>query len=338
MQRFFSKKITFKDLVGWQNETFEGIFRAFHTSLEVFLRNPSSCDPCIRDSLQDIAMIFFNAPSKTPHELKAFFETFFDPFCSPDKTEGFYTAYYEIPLQGSYTKSDRYHVPLYRTPSNPHYTREEIMKGALKETPFLWLDDTIAAFFLHIQGSGLIFLENGDVIRIGYTTSNGYPYVSLGQALKESKRISEGALTKESLEGYLRTLPLSVLHETLALNPRYIFFEEIKGLSFEDGPRGTQGKPEQGVSLTSLRSIAVDPLYVPLGLPVWVQIFNLSDDIRPLFPRLMMAQDTGSAIKGPKRGDIFWGSGDEAGKFAGEIKNLGDMIVFWPKEKHLSKI
>lgn len=359
MQKRDTKKITFQDMKGWTEETFEGVYEALHRTFEIVLKNPHSCSEDVRDSLEEISKVFFKTLPQTTADLRDFFEKFFEPRSMGKEIKGFYTAYYEIALQGSCRKSDRYSVPLYKKPEDllfiddlgsfspelkgtrwagrrkedgqvhPYYTREEIMKGALQDPPFLWLEDPIAAYFLHIQGSGLVYLESGDVLRVGYGASNGYPYVSLGRVLKESQKIKAENLTKESLETYLRGLSPEVLARTLALNPSYIFFEEIKGLGERDGPRGTFGKPDQGVSLTPLRSLAVDPLYIPLGLPVWIQIFDLNS---PLFPRLMMAQDTGSAIKGPKRGDIFWGTGDEAGENAGCIKNAGDMVILWPKK------
>ena len=349
MPTSFSKKITFQDIVGWEDEAFEGAYGAIHNSFEIFLKNPDSCPLEIRESLQKIADIFFKSSLKTRTELRRFFENFFEPMCFSEKTKGFFTAYYEIALRGSRTKSDRYGVPLYAVPSDlerikiskdgqihPYYTREEIMKDALKQEPFLWVDDPIEAYFLHVQGSGLINLENGDVLRVGHSGNNRHPYVSLRGILEDDQKIfAPGSLTKESLEGYLRTLSPAALSEVLALNPRYIFFEEIK-LVRDEGPRGHQGKPGKAVSLTPLRSLAVDHHYIPLGLPVWVQVFDLNSDVKFLFPRLMMAQDTGSAIKGPNRGDIFWGTGDKAGKIAGNIRNVGDMIVFFPKSNCLN--
>lgn len=356
MTPFFSKPLPFQDLPFWEQESFENLFLPFKKSLESFLKDPSLCPFSLEKDLLLISKTFLKDPPSSPCDLKKFFETYFTPMASQNNDFGLLTGYYEITLRGSRTSSDRYSIPLYKPPQDllfipdlgcynpllkaqrwagrrghdnqiyPYFTRQDIMKGALTEPPFLFLEDPISAFFLHVQGSGKISLEDGSVIRISYKATNGHPYVSLGKTLQHKKILEEDPLTKETLETYLRTLDTKSLSKTLALNPSYIFFEELSSL--EEGPPGTF---KEEVPLTALRSLAVDPLYIPLGLPVWINAFDLKSEISSFFPRLVLAQDTGSAIKGPKRGDLFWGTGEAAGKKAGLLNNAADMILFWPK-------
>ncbi len=358
MTSFFSRPVSIQDLPFWEQESFENLFQPFKKTFESFLKDPALCPLSVEKEILYISDLFLKSSPSSPSDLKKFFETYFTPMASINKDAGLLTGYYEITLRASRTPSDRYYVPLYKPPQDlifiadlgmyhphlkgqrwaghqgndyqihPYLTRHDIMKGALQETPFLFLEDPISAFFLHVQGSGKISLEDGSIIRVSYKATNGHPYVSLGKTLQNQKILEEDPLTKETLEIYLRTLDTESLSETLALNPSYIFFDELPTLA--DGPPGTF---KEEVPLTPLRSLAADPLYIPLGLPVWLTAFDLNPKINLFFPRLVLAQDTGSAIKGPKRGDLFWGTGEEAGKNAGLLNNKADMVLFWPKKR-----
>ncbi|MBS0186214.1 MAG: MltA domain-containing protein [Proteobacteria bacterium] len=356
MTSFFSKPLSFENLPFWQQDSLENFFQPFKKSLESFLKDPELCPPSIKNDLLLICHHFLKNSPSSRSDFKKFLETYFTPMASKSPQLGVLTGYYEIILKGSRVPSDRYSVPLYKPPADllfipdlgiynpllkgqrwagrradnhqiyPYYTQHEIMKGALQDSPFLFLEDPISAFFLHVQGSGKISLEDGTLIRVSYKASNGHPYVSLGKMLLQKKILTEDPLTKQTLETYLRSLKPDQLIEILSLNPSYIFFEELS--SFEEAPRGTFNT----LPLTPLRSLAVDPFYIPLGLPVWLNAFDVNSKISSFFPRLVLAQDIGSAIKGPKRGDLFWGTGEEAGKKAGLLNNKADMMLLWPKK------
>lgn len=359
----FTRPLLFADLPLWEQESFEDLLIPFKKTWETFVKKPSLCEAPFQKNMLSIASLFLKNLPQSPDELKIFFETYFCPFASAEERLGLLTGYHEITIRGSRTFSSQYSVPLYRPPSDllfipdlgiynpplkgqkwagkkgvngdiiPYHTRLEIMQGVLKETPFLWLSDPLEAYFLHVQGSGRILLEDNSVVRVGYKATNGHPYVSLGKTLQKLGILTQDLLTKDALETYLRTLPLREgkggLYEILALNSSYIFFEEMKDLSETEGPRGSFGGE---ITLTPFRSLAVDPLYTPLGFPVWINAFNLTREIKEFFPRLTLAQDIGSAIKGPKRGDLFWGSDKRSEEYAGLLNNPCEMILFLPKE------
>jgi membrane-bound lytic murein transglycosylase A len=236
-----------------------------------------------------------------------------------------FTGYYEPLLRGSRQRSEAYPYPLYGLP-NPsiHYRlpRRYLTDVLQRQVPTLvWVDSLIDAFFLEIQGSGRIHLDTGEkVMRVGYAGNNGYPYFPIGKALRERQEISAAALSLQSLKQWLRENPQQA-QGVLDLNQSYVFFRELTG----EGPLGTQGVP-----LTPQRSIAIDPRFIPLGAPLWVDVVHpLQKDIS--LQQLMIAQDTGGAIKGPARADIFWGFGPEAEAAAGHMKGEGDLFVLLPQ-------
>ena len=208
----------------------------------------------------------------------------------------------------------------------PYPRRGEIAAGALRgKAPVLaWVDDPVDAFFLHVQGSGRIGLAGGGVMRVGYAGANGRAYVSIGRALIENGALDREEVSLQSIRAWLAANPDRVA-EILALNPSYVFFRELVG----DGPLGAQG-----VALTPGRSLAVDRGYLPLGAPIWLDIMAPSAAAgapdRSL-RRLVVAQDTGGAIKGPLRGDLFWGFGPEAEAVAGRMKHPGSYVLLLPK-------
>ena len=204
----------------------------------------------------------------------------------------------------------------------PYHRRADIQKGALRDAApvLVWVDDAIDAFLLHVQGSGRIVLEDGAVMRVGYAGNNGHGYVSIGRVLIDQGELPSGRAGWRQIRDWITRNP-SKAETLLARNPRYIFFREISG----DGPIGAQG-----VALTPRRSLAVDRKFIPLGLPIWLDTVWPGQDERPL-RRLMVAQDTGSAIKGPIRGDFFWGYGKDALAEAGRMKSPGQYYIFLPK-------
>lgn len=264
--------------------------------------------------------------------------------------DGLITGYYEPLLNGSRTRSDRYRWPLYRRPDDllivdlvslypelkgrpvrgrlagdrvvPYYSRADIGNGKnpLAGHELFWVDDPVEAFLLHVQGSGRVLLPDGSEVAVGYADQNGHPYRSLGGALIQMGALTREEVTLTRIRDWLAAHP----EETTSLlnsNPSYIFFTQRDALL--DGPLGSLS-----VALTPERSVAVDPSYIPLGLPVWLD--TTLPDGAPL-QRLVFAQDTGGAIKGPVRADLFIGRGTEAGRLAGEMKQRGRLYVLRPK-------
>ncbi len=286
--------------------------------------------------------------------LRAFFEDGFIPYqvFNPDgSAEGLITGYYEPKLAGSRTRTERFRFPLYGIPDDlltidlgevypqlkdlrlrgrlqgkrvvPYYSRADIDDGkaALNGRELFWTDNAIDLFFLQIQGSGRIELPDGSLVKVGYADQNGYPYVSIGKKLVE---LGELKLEEASMQGIRNWAVENAekLPALLAQNPRYVFFRELPdGLS---APVGALGVP-----LTGEYSIAVDPRTIPLGAPVFLAT-TFPNTVTPL-NRLMLSQDTGGAIKGAVRADLFWGFGDQAGTQAGRMKQRGQMWVLFPK-------
>ncbi len=244
---------------------------------------------------------------------------------------------------------DGYDVPLYRRPPDlvtaklgrfradlvglsvvgrvedgalgPYPDRVEIEDGALagQGLEFLWVDDPVDAFFLQVQGSGRVLLPDGSTLRVAFAASNGRTFYAIGRALIEDDKIPRDQVSMQSIRDWLRANP-ETARAYMRRNPRYIFFRTIEG----DGPVGAQG-----VALTAGRSLAVDPHHLALGLPLWLDT-TLPGGAGPL-RRLMVTQDTGGAIKGPVRGDFYWGSGEAALAQAGRMKERGVYYILLPR-------
>ncbi len=283
---------------------------------------------------------------------KAFFERWFVPYLvsASGKTDGLFTGYFEAELRGSRTRSATNNVPLFGMPDDlvsvdlgrfekslrgrrlvgriadgkllPYHQRGAIQQGALDGVApvVAWVNDEIDAFLLHVQGSGRIILEEGDVLRVGFAGHNGHGYVSIGRALTDAGELAPSAASWRGIRGWIAGHPAKA-EALLARNPRYIFFREISGA----GPIGAQGVP-----LTPRRSLAVDPKYIPFGAPLWLDTVWPGSGNRPL-RRLMIAQDAGNAIKGPIRGDFFWGYGKDALAEAGQMKSRGRYYILLPR-------
>jgi membrane-bound lytic murein transglycosylase A len=266
-------------------------------------------------------------------------------------TSGLITGYYEPLLRGSRTKTDRYRYPLYSRPDDlvpvelvslypelasrrlrgrlqdgklmPYLSRGEIevRQSPLAGKELIWVDDIVDLFFLQIQGSGMIRLDNGEQVHVGYADQNGQPYQSIGKILIDRGELTADKASMQGIKDWARR-NLDKLRDLLNSNPSYVFFRELpNGLS---GPLGALGVP-----LAAERSIAVDPRYIPLGAPVFLST-TYPNTGKPL-QRLMLAQDTGGAIKGAVRADFFWGAGNEAGRLAGAMKQPGRMWILLPK-------
>jgi membrane-bound lytic murein transglycosylase A len=257
-----------------------------------------------------------------------FFMAHFQPYRALDRTtdQGLFTSYYETEVNGARQRGGPYTVPLYRAPDPAvTFTRAEIDAGALKGKglEFMWLADPVDVFDLQIQGSGLVKLPDGTVTRVGYAGNNGHTFVPIARMMLNEGVLPKGQASMQGMRAWLKAHPAEA-NIWMQKNPRYIFFRELdSSAGMPTGPSGAMG-----VTLTPTRSMAVDPAFMPLGVPVWLDTH--APDGSPL-QRLMVAQDVGSAIKGPIRGDLFWGTGETALEFAGRMKNSGRYYVLLPK-------
>lgn len=258
----------------------------------------------------------------------AFLTAYFQPFRALDRAAeaGLFTGYYETEVEGSRVKTGDYAVPLYRAPADPNaYSRAEIDAGALKGKglELLWLKDPVDVFILQIQGSGLVKLADGTQTRVGYAGNNGRDFVPVARLMIQAGIIKKDQASMQAVRAWLKGHPADAV-TWMQKNPRYIFFRELDASNgLPAGPSGALG-----VTLTPTRSMAVDPDFLPLGVPVWLD--TKAPDGTPL-QRLMVAQDVGSAIKGPIRGDLYWGTGEPALEFAGRMKSSGQYYVLLPK-------
>jgi len=275
---------------------------------------------------------------------------------APDDA-GMFTGYYESELHGSMSRGGNYQFPIYAQPRNlvtlslkdfipeppanlpgtfvgridgsqmkPYYTREEIdsLNVIADQADVLaWADDPVAVNILHIQGSGRLLMPDGQTLRLGYAGSNGRVFRPLSAILRQANVLPQGTpMSMVTIRDWLRENGDQAM-DLMNKNTRYIFFRKLDQLSAEDGPLGAQGVP-----LTTGRSLAVDPRFVPLGVPLWLD--TTDPDGAPI-QRLMVAQDVGSAIIGPVRGDIFWGHGEDAFLKAGRMRHQGKYFLFIPR-------
>ena len=268
-------------------------------------------------------------------DARRFFETFFRPVLITDGSEPLFTGYYEPEIPGALTPTEEFRYPLYRVPDEirsetPWLTREQIENSGVLEGRGLeiaWLADPVDKFFLQIQGSGRIRLEDGAMLRVGFGGKNGHPFRSIGEELVRRGEFAPHEVSAQVIRGWISRNPEAGA-KLLWHNPSYVFFREVSEVPAERGPLGAMNR-----SVSAGRTLAVDPDFVPLGAPVWLE----TEGPRALH-RLMVAQDTGSAIKGAQRGDIFFGTGDAAGEIAGRTRDTGRMVVLLPIEQALALV
>ena len=298
--------LEFDDLKGWADDDHQAALDVFNLTSDL-----------LGDHWETITKV-----SQTAKDARAFFETHFTPVLIEDGQDMLFTGYFEPELQGARIRGGDYQYPIYRTPrdldpATPYLTRrqiEEDQRLSGQDLELAWLVDPVDRFFLQVQGSGRILLPDGDMMRVGFSAKNGHPYTSIGQVLISLGTASAAEMTPEVIRRYINQNGPAVLWQ----NDSYVFFREISEVPASNGPIGAMGR-----SITAGRSIAVDPASIPYGAPVWIE----KHDMR----RLMMAQDTGSAITGAQRADIFFGTGAEAGARAGQVKDGGRMVVLMPK-------
>ena len=259
-------------------------------------------------------------------EPRALRQTLATHFEAIDQGTGILTGYFEPVLRGSTERSPRHATPLHALPPGPgpHPSRAAIEAGALRNRglELVWVDDAVDAFFLHIQGSGRVVLADGTVLRLGYAGQNGQPYFAIGRLLIQRGEIDRAAMSMQAIQAWLRQASPAAAAEVMHANPSYIFFRPLEGLAPDEGPLGSFGVP-----LTPQRSVAVDLEHVPQGAPVFLAAQG------NIPPRLVVAQDTGGAIRGPARADLFWGWGDEAGARAGGLNQPTRIFLLVPRRR-----
>jgi membrane-bound lytic murein transglycosylase A len=309
--------LDFESLDGWEQDDHRAALTAFL----------ATCDKISGDDWAPICAFAHDA-NRSDASAKAFFELMFKPV-QIGNPPALFTGYFEPEHAGSPIRTPRFAYPLYARPpelqdGQTYYSRAQIEAGALRGRglEIAWLEDPVEVFFLQVQGSGRIHMTNGHVIRVGYAGRNGYPYVSVGQTMIARGMRTPDQVSAQDIRAYVRSNPMAGM-ELLNVNPSYIFFRKIDELAIDQGPIGALGRP-----ITPMRSVAVDPDYTQMGAPVWIEKAG-ADPIRSL----MVAQDTGGAIKGAQRADIFYGTGDAAGEAAGTVKDGGRMIVLLPIDR-----
>ncbi len=260
-------------------------------------------------------------------DAKAFFEAHFTPYhvTTTWRDTGLLTGYFTPTLSGSLTPSEQYITPVLAPPTDPtlrtRYSRREIENGALsgKELEILWLDDPVAAFFLHIQGSGLVQLENGGMKKLVYAGKNEFPYTPIGRQFVEDGIVEQQDMSMQWLIEWLRRHPESAA-DAMQRNASYIFFA-LEEVEEEPMVNGAEGSP-----LTPMHSIAIDPDYIGYGTVCYLHAPEEQ------IATLAVAQDTGSAIKGMIRADLYVGMGDDAATLAGRLKDPLQFYVLLPKQ------
>jgi membrane-bound lytic murein transglycosylase A len=339
--------VGFDALPGWAEDNLAAAWNAFRTSCQAMRFQVPWRTACAEGAK-------LAAPETAA--IRAYFEANFVPYrlATPEgATQGLATGYYEPLLRGSRVRKPPYLYALYAPPDDllvidlaainpdlkdmrlrgriegrrvvPYWSRAEIERGMapVSGKEIVWVDDSIEAFFLEVQGSGRVQLDSGDTLRLNYADQNGHPYQSIGRWLLDRGELKQGEASMQGIKAWARANPTR-LEELLNQNPSYVFFREQPAGDPAAGPIGAQG-----VALTPERSIAVDPRYTPLGAPVFVATTFPNTDTR--LERLVIAQDTGGAIRGPVRADYFWGFGAEAGTQAGRMRQTLRMWVLLPK-------
>ncbi len=337
--------VAWDDVVGWQLDRPAEALRVFVASCKAIGRRDQWAQVC-----QEARTL---APA-SDERARQFFEQSFQPYQvvnDDGSSDGLITGYYGPELEGSRAPSEEYRYPLYRQPDDlliidlsdvypelgnyrlrgrvegnrvvPYFDRSEIdvERSPLLGQELFWVKDPVELFFLHIQGSGRIKLPDGERVMINYANQNGHPYRSIGKLLLEKKAMTRDQMSMQNIRRWVQDHPQAG-EQLLAENPSYVFFRELS--SDYQFPPGALGIP-----LTPLRSLAVDPRTIPLGAPVFIATTYPGTDF-PL-EQLMVAQDTGGAIKGQVRADFFWGMGHEAGTIAGKMKQEGRLWVLLPK-------
>lgn len=306
--------LSYEDLDGWPGT-------APHEVFDAFLETCGDLDP------RDWGAVCAMAAGKP--DARSFFESLFLPVAWSPETEALFTGYFEPEIEASRTRAPGFETPIYLTPPELRpgqrwHSRAEIEDLGVLEGRGLeiaWARDPVEAFFLQVQGSGRLHFADGSVMRLGFGGKNGHDYRSIGQELVRRGVYEAHQVSAQVISNWVRRNPEEG-RDLLRHNPSFVFFRIVDEVPPERGPLGAMNR-----SVTPLRSVAIDPAFTPLGAPVWVE----KGGAVPM-RRLMVAQDTGSAIKGPQRADIFFGTGDAAGRAAGRVRDPGRLVTLLPIE------
>ena len=339
--------VSFAELPGWNQDDLRAVWPAFMSSCGVLVK---------RVDWQESCTIARHVDAANDEAIRTFFEAFFVPrqVIGPDGADsGLITGYYEPLLHGSRTRGGRFQTPLYPVPDDlinidlatvypelkgmrlrgrlvgkkvlPYFTRAEIERSSnLTGKELLWVDDPVESFFLQVQGSGRVELNDGsETVRVAYADQNGHPYKSIGRYLVDTGQLKLEQASAQGIKAWIAANPAR-RQELFNANPSYVFFKEERLPDPKVGPKGALGVP-----LTPQRSVAIDPQFLPLGAPMFLATTEANSQV-PM-QRLVMAQDTGGAIRGAIRADFFFGFGSEAAENAGRMKQRGKIWVLLPK-------
>jgi membrane-bound lytic murein transglycosylase A len=338
--------VGFEALPGWQQDDLRQAWPAFQASCRALAARAEWKAPCAAGKSVDAA---------DGAAIRRFFETYFVPnlIRSADGADtGLITGYYEPLLHGARQRGGAFQTPLYKVPDDlitvdlasvypslkgmrlrgrlsgktvvPYSTRAEIERAAIPGKELLWVDDPVEAFFLEVQGSGRVQMpDSGETVRVAYADQNGHPYKAIGRWLIDQGELPADQASAQGIKAWIAAHP-ERRQELLNVNPSYVFFREERLTDPNVGPKGALGVP-----LTPSRSVAVDRAFVPLGVPVYLSTTEPASNV-PL-QRLVMAQDTGGAIKGAVRADFFFGFGGQAPDNAGRMKQRGQLWALLPR-------
>lgn len=343
------EQVDWAELPGWGTDNLHEAWPAFLGSCRDLRFRPGWSEVCT--AAQEVA------PNAAPADIRSYFQQYFEAYrlrkgSGVGGNTGLVTGYYEPLLRGARAPSAEFNTAVYSPPPDlldvdlsaiypelkgkairgrldgnrvvPYYTRADLPADpALRGRELVWVDSPLDAFTLEIQGSGRVQLEGGDTIRLQYADQNGQPYRSIGRYLVDHGVLTVEQATMPGIRAWLAANP-ERMQEVLDANPSVVFFKEMPLGNPDEGPRGAEG-----VALTPGRSIAVDTAYIPLGAPVFLATTFPATDT-PL-ERLVIAQDTGGAIRGAQRADFFWGTGDAAREMAGKMRQRGETWLLWPR-------
>ena len=358
------KKASFGQLPDWDKDNHQAFLAALEKSCDRIVKKPATASlgaDGFAGTYGDWQPVCRLVNDGQVTDAKAFVEMHFTPWkaaAAGAGDTGLFTGYYEPSLRGAHIKTGPYQYPLRALPDDlvmvdlgqfrddlkgrriagrvngsrlrPYEDRAAITAGGLpaaQDNPIVWVDSPVDAFFLHIQGSGRVILPDGSDLRVGYAGQNGHPYYAIGRELIARGHLEQDEVSLQTIRAWLEANP-DQANDIMFTNPSYVFFRELD----KGGPLGGEG-----VILTPERSLAVDRSKIPYGIPLWVDIKPPTENEAPL-RRLMVAQDTGGAIRGAVRGDVFWGYGDRAEYMAGHMKSEGRYWLLLPKavDPHLA--
>lgn len=346
-------KVSFAELEGWKNEDFAALIEVFAKNCRQIMKikNNLIADSAVlveTSTYQKVCGDFAAQKIKNQTQMRYFIESHFVPYAVVDSgnADGKFTSYYEAEIHAALEPDETYKYPIYGRPNDlieadlrdfdtdlpsvklsgrvengkfvPYFNRAHIENNTIDAPVVLWGDDLVDIHFMQIQGSAVAKLSDGSELRIGYAHNNGRKFKGIGRILLDKGLLQPGEVSMPKIREWLRNNPEQAA-QIMAENDRYIFHR----ISDADGPVGAFG-----VSLTAGRSLAVDPQYIPLGVPMWL---NTQGPDNEKIQKIVFAQDIGGAIKGIVRGDYFWGHGEEALLKAGRMNAVGQYYILLPK-------